>query len=231
MKKLEKTEAGVALACSENWHPGVLGISASKISRKLNRPAILVSWDGDTGRGSARGLPGMEVHTLLFKAMEEGLLEKFGGHSMAAGLTVSKRKYREFDEFIQKEAEVLFRSGEGPVLYIDGRLTPEECTMDTLNALGSLEPFGQGNPEPVWIARGLYPATCRTVGKEGRHLQVSFQAGNTTLRAIGFGMGHRTSELNRPLDLAFRLQPDSFRGDGSVQLVMEDMKPAAERKS
>ncbi len=231
LEQLEGATGAVALAASDNWHPGVIGISASKISRKLNKPAILISWDGETGRGSARGLPGMEVHTLLSSAMEEGLLEKFGGHSMAAGLTVSRSRYGEFKDFMEERAAMLYSSSSLPVLYIDGRLEPRQCTMEVYDALGILEPFGQGNPEPVWMARGLFPGTYRTVGKEQRHLQVSFQAGAVTLRAIGFHMGHRTSELNRPLDVAFRLKPDSFRGGSAVQLVIEDMKPAAERRN
>ena len=230
LEQVDGSSGAVALAESDKWHPGVIGISASKISRKLNKPAILIAWDGETGRGSARGLPGMEVHTLLSSANEEGLLEKFGGHSMAAGLTVCRSRYGEFRDFIEERAAALFSSCSLPVLYIDGRLDPEQCSMEVYDALGILEPFGQGNPEPVWMARGLFPGTYRTVGKDERHLQVSFQAGASTLRAIGFGMGHRTSELNRPLDVAFRLKPDSFRGGSAVQLVIEDMKPAAERK-
>lgn len=230
MSQLKGYQGPVAVAASADWHPGVIGISASRISRKLNRPAVLVSWDGDTGRGSARGLPGMEVHSVLSAAMDSGLLLKFGGHSMAAGLTVSRDRYGEFKEFIQKKAGELYSSAAMPVLYIDGRLDPEECTMEVYDALGLLEPFGSGNPEPVWMARGLFPGTYRTVGKDGNHLQISFQAGAATLRAIGFDMGHRTSELNRPLDVAFRLKPDSWRGGSAVQLVIEDIKPAAERR-
>lgn len=230
LEQLEGTDSPVAVAASDRWHPGVIGISASRLSRKLNRPAVLIAWDGEQGRGSARGLPGMEVHGVLSAAMDQGLLERFGGHSMAAGLTIARTRYDDFREFIQKEARELFGEAGRPVLYIDGRLLPRECTMDTLKALSLLEPFGEGNPEPVWMARGLFAASFRTVGRESRHLQASFDAQGTTLRAIGFNMGHRTSELGRPVDIAFRLKPDSWRGGDSVQLVIEDFKPAAERR-
>ena len=231
MEQLSGSAGPVGLAASSDWHPGVIGISASKISKKLNKPVILISWDGDTGRGSARGLPGMEVHTILSSAMDEGLLEKFGGHSMAAGLTVSRARFPDFRDFIEERAAKLFDPSALPTLYIDGRLDPAECSMELYDALGVLEPFGQGNPEPVWMARGLFPGTYRTVGSDDRHLQVTFQAGALTLRGIGFDMGSRTSELNRPLDIAFKLKPDSWRGGSAVQLVIEDMKPAAERRS
>jgi single-stranded-DNA-specific exonuclease len=146
---------------------------------------------------------------------------------MAAGFSMYKDSYPAFADFIKQRAAELYQGAGRPLLYIDGRLDPENCTMDVYRASGLLEPFGQGNPEPVWIARRLYPSTYRTVGKDGRHLQISFQSGDTTVRAIGFDMGHRTSELNRPLDIAFKLKPDSWRGSGSVQLVLEDMRPAA----
>lgn len=227
---LSGTEYPVAVAASDKWHSGVIGISASRISRRLNRPALLIAWEEGTGKGSARGVPGMPVHTLLTGAMETGLLSRFGGHAMAAGFSIEKEAYPSFREYITDKAASLFAGVEKPVLYIDGRLDPENCTMDVYLATGLLEPFGQGNPEPVWIGRGLYPSTYRTVGRDSRHLQVSFQRGNTTIRAIGFDMGHRTAELNRPLDIAFRLKPDSWRGGGAVQLVLEDMRPAAMEK-
>jgi len=202
---LQRSELSVAVASSGKWHPGVIGISASRIARKLNRPVILISWQGDDGKGSARGIPGMPVHTVLSEAKDRGLLVKFGGHAMAAGLTIERKNYSDFLSFVQERSASLYRDIENPVLYIDGGLTPEECSMEVLSAVEKLGPFGEGNPEPVWISRGLYPASFRTVGREGTHLQVSFHSGGSILRAIGFNMGHRTSELNRPLDIAFTL--------------------------
>lgn len=216
----------VAIAGSGEWHPGVIGISASRIARKYNRPAILVSWDGDTGTGSARGLPGMEVHGILASAMEEGHLIRFGGHSMAAGLTVSRSSWDEFRKFVLERAEEEYAGGSQPVLFIDGPLLPSQCTMEVLKALDSLEPFGRGNPEPVWIARGLYPSEFRSVGKNGKHLQMTFRKDGVTLRAVGFNMGSMTSGLDRPLDLAFRLKADGWRGGDAVQLVLEDFRPS-----
>lgn len=228
---LERTDMPMAVASGEKWHPGVIGISASRIARKLNRPAVLVSWQGEYGKGSARGVPGMPVHTILNEALEMGLLVKFGGHSMAAGLTIERKNYEAFTSFIRQRASSLYSEVEKPVLYIDGGLTADQCSMEVFAAVEKLGPFGEGNPEPVWISRGLYPSSYKTVGHDSRHLQISFQSGGTTLRAIGFDMGGRTSELNRPLDIAFTLKPDKWRGDGTVQLVLEDMKPAAGRNN
>jgi single-stranded-DNA-specific exonuclease len=226
---LKNTDLPVAVAASSQWHPGVIGISASRLAQELNRPVILIAWDGDTGRGSARGVPGMPVHPLLFEAMEAGLLLKFGGHEQAAGLTIEKSRFEEFKLFSESLAERIYESTASTVLYIDGGLDSSDCNSETLSFIEKLSPFGEGNPEPVWIARGVYPVAFRSVGLEGKHLQVSFQQGADSLRAIGFDMGHRTSELNRLLDIAFTLAGDDWRGGGSVQLVLKDMKPAAGR--
>ncbi len=229
LPELSRSTASVCVAASSRWHPGVIGISASKIAGSMNRPAILISWDDDRGRGSARGVPGMPVHGLLSMAMEAGLLERFGGHSMAAGITILREKYQEFKSFVEEQARKMFSEPELPVLYIDGGLQPDQCSASTLSAVNLLGPFGQGNPEPVWISRGLFAASYRTVGREGKHLQINFQQGAHVLRTIGFNMGDRTSELNRPLDIAFKLKPDRWRGGDNVQLVLEDIKPAAPR--
>ena len=226
---LKNVEEQVAVAASDLWHPGVIGISASRLARQMNRPAILIAWDGENGRGSARGVQGMPVYPILSRAMEEGLLIRFGGHDQAAGLSISKNNYQEFKSFVESYAKTLYQEVPSPVLYIDGGLTPENCNGTTLSALDELGPFGEGNPEPIWIIRSLYPVSFRSVGQEGRHLQVSFQHGADTLKGIGFGMGHRTSELNRMLDIAFTLSADAWRGGDAVQLVIKDIKPAARR--
>ncbi len=226
---LDNTDARVAVAASDLWHPGVIGISASRLARQLNRPVILIAWDGDNGRGSARGVQGMPVYPILSGAMKEGLLLKFGGHDQAAGLSIEKSMYREFKLFVESLAQSLYREVSRPVLYIDGGLNPENCNGGVLSALEDMGPFGEGNPEPVWIARGVYPVSFRSVGQDGKHLQVSFQQGAETLRGIGFGLGHRTSELNRMLDIAFTLSADTWRGGDAVQLIIKDIKPAARR--
>ena len=228
---LANTRTGIAVAASEHWHAGVIGISASKLARQMNKPVVLVSWDGDTGRGSARGVPGKPVYPILEKAMEKGLLLSFGGHNQAAGISLETERYAEFKSFVEHIADTLYREDPGPVLYIDGGLTAEQCSISILSALRNFEPFGEGNPEPVWITRGVYPVSFRPVGQGGKHLQISFQSGNTTLRGIGFGMGHRTSELDRILDVAFTLSADSWRGGDAVQLVVVDIKPAAGRRN
>ncbi len=130
---------------------------------------------------------------------------------------------------MEEEAEKRCTEIPKPVLFVDGRLTPENCDFTILKSLEELEPFGIDNPEPVWIMRNIYPVSFRSVGSDGKHLQVSFQENGVTLRGIGFGMGHRTSELNRKLDVAFTLSEDTFRANNTVQMIILDIKPAARK--
>lgn len=212
---------------SDHWHPGVLGIAASRLVDRLSVPVVLVSFQGDQGRGSARSPEGVPVHGILQRALERGLLVRCGGHSVAAGLTIRRSMMDEFREFMEAS---LTGGGPGepvkPPLHIDGRLKGPECTIETVRGIERLAPFGPGNPEPVWIARKAVVLTRDLVGR-GRHLSVTFELDGVVRNAIGFHMADRSTDLERRVDLAFLLRKDSWRGGDSVQLHLLDLKPAA----
>ncbi|MFO7626377.1 MAG: single-stranded-DNA-specific exonuclease RecJ [Candidatus Fermentibacteraceae bacterium] len=212
---------------SDSWHPGVLGIAASRLVDELSVPVVLISFNGAEGRGSARSVDGVPIHGLLQEALEEGLLVRCGGHSVAAGLSVLRDKFDAFRNFMMERTGA---AGEGevikPLLHIDGRLLGTECTMQTMRGIKLLEPFGPGNPEPVWIARNAFLLTRELVGR-GKHLKMTFQLDGVTGNAIGFNMAKRSADFDRPVDLAFLLREDSFRGSESVQMELLDARPAA----
>ncbi len=212
---------------SDSWHPGVLGIAASRLVDELSIPVVLVSFNGAEGRGSARSVDGVPIHGLLQEALQEGLLLRCGGHSVAAGLSVLREKFDAFRSFMMERTGA---AGEGevmkPLLYIDGRLLGTECNMQTMRGIRLLEPFGPGNPEPVWIARNAFLVTRDLVGR-GKHLKMTFQIDGVTGNAIGFNMAKRSAEFDRPVDLAFLLREDSFRGSDSVQMELLDVRPSA----
>lgn len=212
---------------SDSWHPGVLGIAASRLVEELSVPVVLVSFQGAEGRGSARSVEGVPIHGLLQRALEEGLLLRCGGHSVAAGLSVTREKFHDFRDFMVGNMAAI-AEGEGlkPVLHIDGRLLGSECTMETMRGVRMLEPFGPGNDEPVWIARNAFVLTRDVVGR-GKHLKMTFQLDGVTRNAIGFNMVKRSSEFERPVDIAFLLREDSWRGGDSVQLHLLDARPSA----
>ncbi len=212
---------------SDSWHPGVLGIAASRLVDELSVPVVLVSFNGPEGRGSARSVDGVPIHGLLQEALEEGLLVRCGGHSVAAGLSVQRDRFDAFRDFMmQRTGEAGDGEAVKPLLHIDGRLLGTECTMHTMRAIRLLEPFGPGNPEPVWIARNAFLITRDLVGR-GKHLKMTFQLDGVTGNAIGFNMAKRSSEFDRPVDLAFLLREDSFRGSESVQMELLDARPSA----
>jgi len=212
---------------SDSWHPGVLGIAASRLVDELSVPVVLVSFNGPEGRGSARSVDGVPIHGLLQEALEEGLLVRCGGHSVAAGLSVQRDRFDAFRDFMmQRTGEAGDGEAVKPLLHIDGRLLGTECTMHTMRAIRLLEPFGPGNPEPVWIARNAFLITRDLVGR-GKHLKMTFQLDGVTGNAIGFNMAKRSAEFDRPVDLAFLLREDSFRGSESVQMELLDARPSA----
>lgn len=112
----------------------------------------------------------------------------------------------------------------GSVLYIDGKLEEQDYNAETVKALEILEPFGEGNRKPVWLARGAYPVQWRTVGKNADHLSCNFRIGSAIFKAIGFNMVNRQSLFNGKVDLAFTLALDTYRNDGSIQLVLKDIR-------
>jgi single-stranded-DNA-specific exonuclease len=147
---------------------------------------------------------------------------------MAAGLRVLRENLQplaeRFEELLAHRPDELF----GPVVEIDGRLREGEVGMETLRALDRLRPFGEGNPEPVWISRSVLLRNARTVGSDGSHLGCEVQLGGVSHRAIGFGMAGDIRLASVPVDVAYRLREDDYRGGGSVQLVLEGVRRAAE---
>jgi single-stranded-DNA-specific exonuclease len=212
---------------SDSWHPGVLGIAASRLVEELAVPVILVSFRDGHGRGSARSPEGAPIHDILQNALENGLLTRCGGHSVAAGLSMERDKLEPFREFMERRTSPENgRESARPLLQIDGRLMGTECSAETVRGIAMMEPFGPGNPEPVWIARNVYALTRDVVGR-GRHLKMSLMVDGVARNAIGFHMVGRSSEFERPVDLAFVLREDTYRGGDAVQLHLLDVRPSA----
>lgn len=234
-RELEEKTAGMIaklddprciVLADEGWHQGVLGIVASRLVARHGVPVILISIDGESGHGSARSIPGIPIYSLLKEIHEQhGILDRFGGHPMAAGLAISKGNVARLREYLQ-----ILLSGEewneylGSTLYLDGSLEMEDYSIETIHALERLEPFGEGNRMPVWLARGAYPLQWRAVGQKKNHLSCSFRIGSNSVRAIGFNMIDKQSLFSGRVDLAFTLAQDTFRNDGSIQLMLKDIR-------
>lgn len=212
--------------CGEDWHQGVIGIVAARIRDLFHRPTVVIAMENGVGKGSARSMAGFDLYAALTECREH--LLGYGGHAVAAGLSVSHESLPAFtdrfltlagakldDEQLQPRLTV---EGECPLKLIDGRL---------LRFLESLSPFGPGNRRPVFTARGVQAAgTPRLVGKSTDHLKCQLHQHGVTLDAIGFNMADQYEKLllNKPMDIAYVVEENQWQGNRKVQLQLKDIK-------
>lgn len=206
------------------WHPGVLGIIASRISKAFHRPTFVIGFDETgVGKGSGRSIEGLS----LVHALGEcgGLLEKFGGHEMAAGLTIQRDRFEEFQcAFLECARRLLTDEDLQPRLRIDAEVQLGELDFDFLDHHDLLQPFGVGNPQPMFFARGVSPTAEPRVLKE-KHLALSLRQNGDRCSAIFFNGAE--PELPRPpWDIAFRIERNEFRERVSVQVQIVAMRTA-----
>ncbi|HET7251852.1 MAG TPA: single-stranded-DNA-specific exonuclease RecJ [Gemmatimonadales bacterium] len=217
-------DRAIVLAADE-WHPGVIGIVASRLVERYGRPTFLIAWDGDTGRGSGRSIPGFDLHGALHRV--GGSLEKFGGHSMAAGLTVRRARYDEFRvAFLEVAAQLLRAEDLVPAQRIDLEVPLANLSEDLERLMRHLEPCGMGNPAPVFGVRGARAVGARRVGTN--HLRFVLDDGSGALPAIGFQWADQVPDgwLEHPLDVAFRLERDDWQGRSTLQARVATIAPS-----
>jgi single-stranded-DNA-specific exonuclease len=225
----DPADAGGVILWSDDWHPGLIGIGASRIVDRIHRPTILIGFDGDRGRGSGRSIKGFDLHRALEECAEP--LERFGGHEMAAGLTVQRSRLPEFVErFTRYSRTALQELRLEPELKIDADLSLEDATPEFARLLEYLGPFGSGNRQPRLRAREVVLDKPRVVGNKGDHLQFRMVDGaGQGLAAIAFGQGARRPELvgGSKWDVVFRLNEDVWRGNRRVRAQVVDFREAA----
>lgn len=207
---------------SDSWHAGVIGIVASRMVELYHRPTILISLRDGNGKGSGRSIPGFHLHEAL-KACA-GQLTGFGGHRHAAGLTIDESLLDEFaDRFDAIAAGLISPEDLVPEIRIDAELAPGDATLDTVELLESLGPFGMGNPRPLFVMRGLKMLQASIV-KE-RHVRMRLSSGGTVFEAMGFGLADRVPQADR-IDIAFTMDCNQWNGKRSLRLTLKDLRPA-----
>lgn len=216
---------GVVLE-GEGWHPGVIGIVASRLVERIHRPVVLVTFEGDTGRGSARSVPGVHVLDAIRAGADH--LTRFGGHRQAAGLDLEMVRLPAFREAFNTHVRKQL-GGKVPRPRVGGDLTlPLADANDDLHRLlRYLGPFGIGNPRPVFCARGLELAgRPREVGSG--HLKLRLADGGHQLEAIGFGLARRMppEQLGDRIDALFQLRENEYRGVRTLQARLVDVRPS-----
>lgn len=206
---------------SEGWHPGVIGIVASKISEEYLKPSIVISVLDGVGKGSARSVEGLNIVEAL--EMSSGYLNHFGGHAQAAGLTLDSSNIESFRSEIESVCQQLLPKPKEAILNIDAIIDPKEITIKLAQEIELLEPFGEGNPEPVFSAGGFLVSETRIVGSNHLKMRLSYPGIPYKFDAIGFGMGHRKPEIGQTVSLAFTPQVNIWNGLSSLQLKLEDI--------
>ena len=207
----------------KGWHHGVIGIVSSKVTDKYYKPSILLSFEDDIAKGSGRSVPGFDLYEGLTKC--EDLLEKYGGHSMAVGLTLKKENLEKFKERFEQIAKEKNIKELVPIIYIDDELKLKDINMDLVKGLSILEPFGEANKVPLFLIRNLKIDSIRALS-EGRHLKLTLRDENFVINAIGFELGYLAEEyrIGDRIDVVGTLEINSFNGFRSIQINMKDIR-------
>jgi single-stranded-DNA-specific exonuclease len=221
------TAGALAWAAGEGWHPGVVGIVAARLKEATNRPAVVIGFDGDTGKGSGRSVAGVDLGAAVQRLAAEGLIARGGGHRMAAGLTLSRAQ---LDPAMARLADLLARQGAGEGgpddLAVDGLIDPGALTLDLAAAIEAAGPFGQSAPAPRFALPDL-AVTARRIGEN--HLRLTARsAGGGQVEAIAFGVaeGPLGTLLAAPpharWHIAGRLERSDWGGRARVELRLDD---------
>jgi len=206
----------VILLASKSWHPGVIGVVASRIAARYNRPTVvLTEVGGGKTRGSARSIPGFPLLDHLMQCRE--FLDHCGGHAMAAGIELDSRNLEPFARKLQSlSAHTLGGQDMRRILAIDSVLTPAELSIGQYRSQLILRPYGHSNPYPVWATMGAVMLSPPAIFR-GRHVKTSFRIGDRKFDAVGFNMSYRKfPEPGTRLDIAYNILPNRYRPDQIV---------------
>lgn len=220
----EKDKPAIVLG-KEGWHHGVAGIVSSKITDEYFKPSILICFEGDEGKGSGRSIPGFDLHEALMECST--YLEKFGGHSMAVGITIKKDKFKEFKKVFTEYAESKNISDIVPIINIERKVELKDVNIESVKELQKLEPFGEQNKMPLFLIENLKIVSIRSLS-EGKHLKILLKQDNFFIDAIGFNMGDLTEQykIEDRVDIVGTIDINVFNRNENVQLTIKDMRRA-----
>lgn len=210
------------VVAGENWHHGVIGIVSSKITDLYFKPSILLCYEDDLAKGSGRSIPGFDLHEALMKCQKT--IERFGGHSMAIGITIKKDKFDEFAKEFERIAKKSKIDEIIPIINIDAKINLSDISRETVESLKQLEPFGEGNKMPIFALKNLKIDSIRSLS-EGKHIKMTLKDGNSVINAIGFNLGHLADEykIGDKIDVVGTLEINSFNGVDSLQINLKDV--------
>lgn len=214
----------VIVLAGEGWHYGVIGIVASRITEKFNKPTILISLDGENGKGSGRSIPGFNVFEALMNC--SSFLEKFGGHELAVGLSIKRENILRFIETINSFADsVLCEDDFYPRVKIDTEILKQNIKFELLRELKMLEPYGVGNPYPIFLYNDLKIVDYRTVGDD-KHIKLRVEDDDLYVDSIGFNLGELAPKIDvlDKVDIVCSIESNVWNGQEKIQLNIKDIR-------
>jgi single-stranded-DNA-specific exonuclease len=212
----------IIIAYNKGWHHGVTGIVASRITEKYGKPSILITYKEDNARGSCRSIKGFCIHTAISSCSKN--LDRFGGHPMAAGINLKTINIKNFEDDIINYCK-MYGDMPYPKLNLDVNLDPSKISLQMLHELQKLEPFGEGNPEPIFYIQNMSLQNIMPIG-ENKHLRLKLQNENSCIEALYFGNTKKDFlyEIGDKLDLAVTLNLNIYKGKHEVSLYLSDIK-------
>lgn len=226
LKQIEENDLDkhkVIVLGGKNWHHGVIGIVSSKVTEMYFKPSILLSFEEDgIGKGSGRSIPGFDLHEALTKCGQT--IEKFGGHSMAIGITLKKDKFEEFKNKFEQIAIDEHIERIVPIIKIDAKINLDDINKEMVESLKQLEPFGEANKMPIFLFKNLKIDSIRALS-EGKHLKLTLKDNNNIINAIGFNIGKLADEyrIGDKIDVVGTLEINTFNGVDNLQINIKDI--------
>jgi len=219
----------VIILHGENWHEGVIGIIASRLKDKFNKPTIIISVNDNIGKGSGRSIHGFDLGSVIIGAVQCGLLSKGGGHKMAAGFSININKIKEFKEFVfRKFRSININLEEKKNYYYDAEIAPSAVNLEFFEKINLLAPFGSGNPEPRFVIKDLKLVNSKIIAE--KHIKIILiGSDSTSLKAISFNsvetqLGSHLLKKNIKLfDIAGKLSLNEWRGQRNVEFIIDDI--------
>lgn len=223
IKKQHLEDSNVIVLGKEGWHHGVIGIVSSKITEIYFKPSILVCFEGNDGKGSGRSIPGFDLHNAL--CLSSKYLEKYGGHEMAVGLSLKKNMFNNFKTELENLAKDAKIQEYVPIIKIDKEINSKDISIQNVESLKLLEPYGESNTVPIFLYRNLKIDSIRALS-EGKHLKLTLKDKNTIINAIGFNMGTYSEDflIGDKIDVIGNLEINHFNGNSFVQINMKDLR-------
>ena len=206
----------------KNWHHGVIGIVSSKITELYFKPSILLCEEDNIGKGSGRSIPGFDLYEALTQC--KNAIEKFGGHSMAVGISVKKENLEMFKKELEQISKERNIEEIVPILKIDAQIDLEEINKEMVESLKELEPFGEENKTPLFMIRNLKIDSIRALS-EGKHLKLTLKGNKNIVNAIGFNLGELSNDykIGDKIDVVGNLEINSFNGVDNIQINIKDL--------